>query len=70
MLSLEEKRRIIKEVKLFNKKEWKKKGKKENHPCILYFNSLLNPNSKDFTRKVTSLVFLAISDANGEFLLD
>ena len=57
-------------MKLFNKKEWKKEGKKENHPYILYFNSLLNPIQRTYSKKVTSLVFLAISDANGEFLLD
>ena len=57
---------MIKEVKLFNKKEWKK----ENHPYILYFNSLLKPIQRTYSKKVTRLVILAISDANGEFLLD
>ena len=50
MLYLEERRKIIKEVKLFNKKEWKKKGKKENHPCILYL-TLYSTKFKGLTQR-------------------
>ena len=70
LLSLEERRRIIKEEEALQQEgveEEGEEGESSLHPLL---NSLLNPIQRTYSKNVTSLVILAISDANGEFLLD
>ena len=69
MLSSSERwRRIKEEEALQQEGEGKRKDGEENHPYTLYL-ALYSSHSKDYARKVASLVILALSDAMVNFFL-